>query len=69
MCVLDFGWYFASCFTLSQTLDFALRFTGELVRVFHAGLATQGYNSGTGSSSADEVATMHYSFHGRIFLI
>ena len=32
VCILDFGWYFASCFNLSQTLYPALQFPGELER-------------------------------------
>ena len=65
MSLLDFWCSFSSHFTLSQTLYFALCFTGELVHVFHSGLATLGCTNGTGSYYSGAVATMTSSYHGR----
>ena len=68
VCVLDFVWSFATCFTLSQTLGFALRFPGEFACVFHAGLATQGSPNFTNFSPYGAVATISYSFHDKFVL-
>ena len=52
---------------LLQPLQYLIFFTalpGELARVFHVGLATQGSTNGTGCSSSGAVATMSSSLHG-----